>query len=177
MKCDDDKIYFAKIRPEATIPTKKQEDAGYDVYACFDGNYFVIEPYATRPVPTGIASAISPKYYIQVEERSSTGKLGIKRNAGVIDSGYRGEYFILTYNTNNVPLVITKLNLDEIPNEFMVDGKTYHKGSTIFYPASKAICELVVHILPSLETVELSYDDLLKIESERGTGGFGSSGK
>ena len=174
---DETKIYFAKIKSNAVLPSKKLEDAGYDVYSCFDEDYFIIEPGQTRPIPTGIAAAFSSKYYVQVEERSSMGKLGIKKSAGVMDSGYRGEYLILTYNTNKKPFVISKLSEDVIPEIFEVNGKKYKKSEVILYPYKKAICQIVVHIVPELETVELNYDDLLKICSERGTGGFGSSGK
>lgn len=174
---DDDKIFFAKVKPNAVIPSKKKEDAGYDVYACFDEDYFVIEPFKTRAVPTGIASAFSSKYYAQVEERSSTGKLGLKKSSGVIDSGYRGEYLIMTYNTNDVPFVITKLETDEIPETFTVDEKVYNKNQVVLYPYKKAICQVVMHIVPCLEEAELPYEELLKISSERGTSGFGSSGK
>ena len=177
MIVENDKIYFAKIKPNAVLPTKKQEDAGFDVYACFDEDFFVIEPGATRPVPTGIASAFSSKYYMQVEERSSTGKIGVKKSSGVFDSGYRGEYFILTYNTNKKPFVISKLDENSISENFVVGEKEYAKNDVIFYPYKKAICQIVAHIVPKLEVSELSYEDLLKIESERGTGGFGSSGK
>ena len=173
----DDEIYFAKMKPNAIIPTKKQEDAGYDTYACFDEDFFVIEPYQTRAVPTGIASAFSSKYYIQVEERSSTGKIGMKKSAGVIDSGYRGEHLILTYNTNSKPIVISKIEESEILDTFEVDGKTYKKDEVLFYPYKKAICQLVVHVVPELKTSELEYSELLEIKSERGAGAFGSSGK
>ena len=170
-------IYFAKINPNAIIPSKKQEDAGYDIYACFEPDFFVIEPFKTRPVPTGIAAAFSSKYYAQVEERSSTGKNGIKKSAGVFDSGYRGEYLILTYNTNDKPFVISKLDVDDIPNEIVIDSKNYNKNDIIIYPYKKAICQLVLHILPNLEVEEISYENLLSIKSERGANGFGSSGK
>ena len=174
---DDNKIFFAKIKPNAVIPSKKKEDAGYDIYACFDEDYFVIEPFKTRAVPTGIASAFSSKYYAQVEERSSTGKLGIKKSSGVIDSGYRGEYLIMTYNTNDKPFVISKIEQDMMPETFEVDGKIYNKNEIVFYPYKKAICQIVMHIVPDLETNEISYDELLKFSSERGASGFGSSGK
>lgn len=177
MIVDDSKIYFSKLRPDAVIPTKKIEDAGYDVYACFDEEFFVIEPGKTRSVPTGIASAFSPKYYVQVEERSSTGKIGIKKSSGVFDSGYRGEYLILTFNTNSKPFVITKLDESQIPSTFTINGTEYYKDDVIFYPYKKAICQIVAHIVPELNVEELSYEELLSIQSERGTGGFGSSGK
>lgn len=174
---DENKIFFAKVKPNAVIPSKKVEDAGYDVYACFDEDFFVIEPFKTRAVPTGIASAFSSKFYAQVEERSSTGKLGLKKSSGVIDSGYRGEYLIMTYNTNEKPFVITKLDVSEIPETFEVCGKVYDKNNVIFYPYKKAICQVVLHIVPNLETNEIPYEELLKMSSERGTSGFGSSGK
>ena len=174
---DNNKIYFAKINPNATIPTKKAEDAGYDVYACFDDDFFVIEPLSTRPVPTGIAAAFSKDYYAQVEERSSTGKIGIKKSSGVFDSGYRGEYLILTFNTNNKPFVISKIDEQLLPNKITIQDKNYNKNEIIVYPYKKAICQLVLHVLPSLETSEISYEELLSIKSERGINGFGSSGK
>ncbi len=174
---NDDELYIAKMKDGAIIPTKRDEDAGYDIYPCFDGDYFVIDALKTRAVPTGIAMAFSKKYYAQVEERSSTGKLGIKRSSGVLDSGYRGEYLIMTYNTNTVPLVISKISENEMPDEFEVDGKTFKKAECVIYPSSKAICEIVFHEVPKLKTNEISYEDLLTIESERGANGFGSSKK
>lgn len=173
----ENEIAFAKIRETAIIPTKKLEDAGYDLYANFEEDYFVIEAGATRAVPTGIACAFSSKYYAQVEERSSTGKLGIKKSSGVMDSGYRGEYLIMTYNTNKKPLVISKVPFDEMSEDFEVDGVVYKKSECVVYPYTKAICEIVLHEVPVLETRELSYEELCSIASERGKRGFGSSGK
>lgn len=172
----ENEIFFAKIRPEAIIPTKKDEDAGYDMYANFEGDYFVIEAGKTRAVPTGIATAFSPRYYIQIEERSSMAKLGIKKSGGVFDSGYRGEYFIMTYNTNDKPFVIAK-NYDGVPTTFEVAGKTYYRDDVILYPSAKAICQMIVQEIPVLESKELSYEELCEIKSERGANGFGSSGK
>ncbi len=172
----ENELLFAKIRETAIIPTKKVEDAGYDLYSDIAEDYFVIEPGKTRPVPTGIAIAFSPKYYIQVEERGSMAKLGIKKSGGVFDSGYRGEYLIMTYNTNDKPFVIVK-DIDAVPTSFVVGGKEYYRDDVILYPSAKAICQLVVLEVPVLETKEIPYDELLKISSERGSGRFGSSGK
>ena len=109
------------------IPSKKEEDAGYDFYACFEEDFFVIEALSTKAVPTGIATAFSKKYYAQVEERGSTGKVGMKKSSGVIDSGYRGEWFIMTYNANNKPLIISKIPAEELAETFEFNGKTYNK--------------------------------------------------
>ena len=41
----DNDLYFAKVNPNAIIPSKRLEDAGYDLYACFDEDYMVIQPH------------------------------------------------------------------------------------------------------------------------------------
>ena len=33
------KIYFAKTKLDAIVPSKRKEDAGYDFYACFEDDY------------------------------------------------------------------------------------------------------------------------------------------
>lgn len=100
-----DTIKFAKLRENAIIPSKDVENAGYDIYGIFEGNNDenrIVKPHTTKLIPTGIACALPSKYYFQVEERGSTGSKGIKKSAGVIDSGYRGEIFIaITNSTNN----------------------------------------------------------------------------
>ena len=177
IKVNDDEIYISKIRPTAIIPTKKDEDAGYDFYADFDEDFFVIKPGETRAVKTGIAMAFSDKYYAQVEERSSMAKIGVKKSGGVFDSGYRGEYLIMTYNTNDKPFIISKNPIDELDEEFEIDGLKYNKSDVILYPKTKAICQIVMQIVPKLESKEISYEELKAIESQRGTEGFGSSKK
>ncbi len=173
----NNEIYFAKIRPTAVIPSKKAEDAGYDMYSDFEGDYLVIEPYATKAVPTGIAIAFSPKYYIQIEEKSSFAKIGVKKSGGVFDSGYRGEYLIMTYNTNSKPFVISKKQVEDMGETFVFDGKEYKTSECIVHPQKKAVCQFILQEIPVMEEHEISYDELLGIKSERGVGGFGSTNK
>ena len=56
---NDNDLVFAKVRPNAIIPTKEKENAGYDIYACFEEDYIIIPRFSTRLIPTGIASAVS----------------------------------------------------------------------------------------------------------------------
>lgn len=167
-------LYFAKVKEDARIPSKRTEDAGYDIYACFSGSRFVIGPHKTELVPTGIASAITPDYYLQVEERGSTGSKGIKKSAGVIDSGYRGEIMIAITNTNDVPVVITK-TYDS--NGKPIDESDWTYVHPLLYPYDKAIAQLIVHPVPQMDVKEISYDNLKTIPSERGDGLLGSSNK
>ena len=177
MKLNDNELRFARIRESARVPEKRDEDAGFDLYADFAEDFFVIGAGETRPVPTGIAVAFSQKFYAQIEERSSMAKIGIKKSGGVFDSGYRGEYLIMLYNTNKKPFIISKTSAEELDDEFEIDGKLFKKADTIIYPYTKAICQIVMQEIPVFDVQEISYDELKEISSERGAGRFGSSKK
>ena len=164
------KIYFSKLRDGATIPTKRSEDAGYDVYACFDADYMRAAPHQTIVVPTGIASACGSDYFFRIAERGSTGTKGIGQRCGVIDSGYRGEWFIAMTNHSSAPLYFVKPEkIDELQKTLEPDA--------LIYPTSKAICQALVLPVPKTEVVELSYEELNQMESARCAGKLGSSGK
>lgn len=170
----DNILYFSKIRPTAIIPTKKDEDAGYDIYADIT-EPIVIHSGETKLIPTGIASAMSSNYYLQVEERSSIGAKGIKKSAGVIDSGYRGEIKIALTNTNKNAVVLANSERDFYKAVFECTGET-NIGWMALY-TNKAIAQLIVHRVYKMDVKEISYEELKKIPSTRGDGGFGSSGK
>lgn len=193
----EDALLFAKVRPDAIIPSKEDENAGYDIYANFKEDFIVIPSFTTKLIPTGIASAINKKYYAQLEERGSTGSKGIKRSCGVIDSGYRSEWFVALTNTNNLDIVISKLTLDELASKHgTIDeendvylkatdckDRTYIKFSdcsdenAIVYPYSKAIAQAIIHEVPQMNVSEIDYEVLKEIPSKRGTGSLGSSNK
>lgn len=178
-------IKFAKVRPDAIIPSKRNEDMGFDIYACFDEDYILINPHETKLIPTGIASACDPGYGFLLFERGSTGSKGIARRCGVIDSGYRNEWFVGLTNTTDSKLFISKLNSKELTEKLVIDKENpidWHITeneilNSIVYPYSKAIVQAI--IAPVLETneQELTYEDLKAIPSERGLGALGSSGK
>lgn len=103
-----EKLYFTKLSNYATIPTKRDEDAGYDIYPCFEEDIIIIPPLTTALISTGIATAFDKKWYAKILERGSTGSKGIKVSAGVIDSGFRGEWLVAITNSNNRCIVISK---------------------------------------------------------------------
>ena len=186
-------LVFAKVKPNAIIPTKEEENAGYDIYACFDEDYMVIPAHTTRLIPTGIAAAVCDKYYLQVHERGSTGSKGMKYGAGVVDSSYRGEIFICINNINYHSIIISKLDKDELFSKYSTTDCDGDKGIkygeddydyvyeldeyTVIYPYSKAIAQLIVHEVPKMNVQEISYEEWKAIPSKRGTGALGSSGK
>lgn len=158
-------IKFAKVRPDAKIPTKRLEDAGLDIYACFDEQSIIIRPHTTVMIPTGIASACDTGYCFVLKERGSTGTKGIAQRCGIIDSGYRNEWFIPITNTTSNTIMIAK---KEISDQNL-------NSATTIYPYEKAICQALIIPVPELDIEEYTYEELLKIPSKRGTGMLGSS--
>jgi dUTP pyrophosphatase len=163
----DDEIYWAKIKPEAIIPTKRLEDGCYDIYVCTDEEKIVIPPHEIVTIPTGIASAFSHKYRLDYQrERGSSGSVGLVPRCGQVDSGYRGEIFLKMQNTTLKYITISKTATEKFEDEF-----------DVIYPMSKAICQAALELVPVVTEKEISYEELLQIPSERGTGALGSSGK
>lgn len=160
-----DKIYFSKTKDGGIIPSKAQEDAGYDIYACIEEEITIL-PGEIKLIPTGIASAFSDDYYIQLQERGSTGTKGLSLRCGVLDSGFRNEWFVPINNTTTKPIIISP-DID----------KGYENNVVIVYSTKKAICQAVLLPVPKVEVEEITYEELLKITSKRGTGMLGSSGK
>ncbi|AGI11762.1 hypothetical protein X915_gp153 [Bacillus phage vB_BanS-Tsamsa] len=167
-------VFFARVHPDAVVPTKRDEDAGYDLYACVDevevaGNkkhWIVCKANETTLVSTGLAFALPKTHYLNAKhERGSTGKISMSVLAGVIDSGYRGEVF----------LAITPLHKDVIITSDVKE--TTLVGDSIYYPYSKAIAQATVDLVPNTKLTELTLEDLQKIESKRGTTKLGQSGK
>ncbi|HFJ9281536.1 TPA: dUTP diphosphatase [Bacillus cereus] len=127
----------------------KPGDSGFDLVAAEDT---IIWPGETKVVPTGLAFEVPPGYELQVRPRS-----GMTRNTklrvvlGTVDSGYRGEVGVLVDN-------------NERPISLNMKAHVIEKGTRI---AQGVIAPVVTaHFV---EVDELS-------ESDRGTGGFGSTG-
>lgn len=165
-----DTLYWAKVKEDAKVPSKRVEDAGYDLYPCFEEDYMEIAPLHTKLVPLGVASAFDSKYVLFLKERGSSGTKGIAQRSGVIDSGYRGEYMAPVTNVNDKPIRIAKKEIVDIWSE-------EEKAKYIVYPYEKAICQGVLLVMPQLDSQEVSYEELQNMKSERGTGKLGSSGK
>jgi len=175
-------VFFARIHPDAVVPTKRDEDAGYDLYACVepqkmaslndsydglkDGYVIVCPANKTTLVPTGLAFALPKTHYLNAKhERGSTGKISMSVLAGVVDSGYRGEVF----------LAITPLHKDVIITSQVTETLDLH--DRIYYPYSKAIAQATVDLVPNTKLTELTLEQLVRIESERGDTKLGQSGK
>ncbi|HDT6578833.1 TPA: dUTP diphosphatase [Bacillus cereus] len=127
----------------------KPGDSGFDLVAAEDT---IIWPGETKVVPTGLAFEIPPGYELQVRPRS-----GMTRNTklrvvlGTVDSGYRGEVGVLVDN-------------NERPISLNMKAHVIEKGTRIAQGV----------IAPVVTAHFVEVDELSK--SDRGTGGFGSTG-
>ena len=163
------KVLFAKVSPNAVIPSKREEDAGLDLYACIDDRNpygWQIDAHTTMMVPTGLIYACDKEWALILRERGSTGIVSLKIGAGVGDSGYRNELMVFLYNVLDKAMIIS-------PTE----AKVRETEKALFYPASKAIAQILVLPVPETEVIETSIDEIMSIGSERKLGLLGSSGK
>ena len=137
-----------KLVPDAVLPKKAHNsDAGYDLVAVSRS----IDEDGAVVYGTGLAFEIPDGYVGLVFPRSSIAKkdIALSNSVGVIDSGYRGE-------------VMAKFKfVDPLKHE------EYH-----WYCVGDRIAQLVIMKLPDIQVIEC--DELG--ESERGTGGYGSTG-
>lgn len=155
-------------------PHKNEEDLGYDVKAHFDTDQWVIPPHTTSLIPTGLYAAVPVRWGLIAKEKGSTGAIGMKCGAGVIDSGYRDEIFIAITNENDSFLIITK-----DPEVKKVTHGSYKfvecDCDAIYYPYKKGIAQLLLVPNPKSKGKKISIEELKAIPSIRGEGKLGST--
>jgi len=159
------KLGFKKIHPDAKLPSYAHEgDAGMDVYAVENVE---LNPFTPTLVKTGLIAEIPTGYEIQVRPRSGLAlKQGITvfNSPGTVDAGYRNEIgVILIWEPKCLYRPVEGYGVLEIDStEFA--SKMIHKGDRI--------AQLVLTPVTRCEPVEISEVS----DTERGTGGFGSTG-
>ena len=152
-------IQVKKLNKAATTPTRnKSNDAGIDLYALEDVFVAVGE---TAIVKTGIAVLVPEGFVGKIEDRSSMAAKGLKTGGGVIDAGYAGEVSVVLNNISHGGSYQNELyNIDKIDFGYQVK-------------AGDRVAQLLIYKVetPSIELVKQLWD------SERGSDGFGSSGR
>lgn len=150
-------IRFKKLVPEAQTPYKKIDvDAGFDLYATS-----IEETPEYIQYNTGIAVEIPEGYVGLVFPRSSVTKydLMLKNCVGVIDASYRGEIMCRFYGTKTI------------------NYNVGNKGATIYggkkYEVGERVAQMVFLELPKITLIEA--EELS--DTQRGSGGFGHTGK
>ncbi len=141
------RMEIKRLDPGLPLPRyAHQGDAGLDLYATTE---VTLQPHQRELIPTGIAVAIPEGYAGFVQPRSGLAirhGLSLVNTPGLIDSHYRGEIKVIA------------VNLDA--------------SAPITISRGDKVAQLVVQ---PVATVELAEVDLLD-STERGEGGFGSTG-
>ncbi|HWE32017.1 MAG TPA: dUTP diphosphatase [Solirubrobacteraceae bacterium] len=136
-----------RLDPRAVLPTRAYDgDAGLDLYAL---EAVTLGPGERAAVPTGIAVEIPAGQAALILPRSGLAArhgIALVNAPGLIDSGYRGEVRVLLLNTD--------------------------RAAAYDVRAGDRIAQLLLVRYQAPDVVEVE----ALAESERGGGGFGSSG-
>lgn len=143
------KIKIKKLKETAVIPTRATEyAAGYDLYACIDETV-VIAPHTTEKIGTGLSVAIPDGYFGAIFARS-----GLAAKEGLRPANCVG------------------VADSDYRGEYIVAIHNDTDGVRKIEPQER-IAQLVVMPFLAIEFEEA--EELTK--TERGAGGFGSTGK
>ena len=157
-----------KLVPEAVLPSQaKQGDAGYDVVALDDGTWSKDGTYIEYR--TGIAIEPPFGHHTELFPRSSISKyeLLLCNSIGLVDNGYRGE---VVFRFKYVPAI--EIHLVPAVSGHSVSTLVPMNKLPIIYKKGDKIGQIVIRKTNEMPVVEV--DDLST--TERGTGGFGSTG-
>lgn len=143
-------IKIKKIKENAVIPTRgSMQAAGYDLYACLETDKFDIAPHRTEKIGTGLSIAVPDGYFGAIFARS-----GLALKQGLRPANCVG---VADSDYRGEYIVALHNDTDEI--------KTVENG--------ERIAQLVIMPYLSVQFIETDSLD----ETERGSGGFGSTGK
>ena len=141
-------VEVKRLNPDAPIPQFARDgDAGCDLTTMDEVE---IAPQGTVMVHSGISVAIPRGFEGTLRPRSGmAAKRGVTlANApSTIDSNYRGEIMIPLYNQGH---------------------------ETVVVKAGERVCQLLIKLQPEPQFVEV--DEFTERDTNRGAGGFGSSG-
>jgi dUTP pyrophosphatase len=160
----------ASSAADAGLDPARAGDAGIDLIACEDVD---LPPGGRVAVPAGIRIALPEGVEGQVRPRSGQALrqgLGCLNSPGTIDPGYRGPVKVILYNAEPA---VTSEELDGPPGELIDRLARGIEQRTIHVRRGERIAQLVFARFerPAIELV-----DHLPEDTERGAGGFGSTG-
>lgn len=167
-------IKISKLVPEAVIPSySKPGDAGMDLVAVskeYDKNGNV-------SYGTGLAFEIPDGYVGLLFPRSSNSKqdLILSNSVGVIDAGYRGEVSVKFKPSVRYKQISDKFFDTYVPS---TPGSIFEDSAdeqVREYAIGDRIGQIMIIPRPFVQFTEVPYEELTT--TERGTGGYGSTGK
>jgi len=174
------KVKIKKLHPDTVIPKySKPGDAGMDLVAV----NLEISKEGILTYDTGLSFEIPEGYFGMVTLRSSVYKtdLTLTNHVGIIDSQYRGSVmFKFALSQNLIDFAYEEETFQErlkegealfYGSEYSAHWKVPHVAEV--YKVGDRIGQLIIMPYPHIEFEEV--DELS--ETERGTGGYGSTGK
>lgn len=141
------KVEFVKVNDRACLPVRSTNGAaGYDLTSCED---VVIGAHSQRMISTGLVMQMNMEdCYARVAPRSGlAAKNGIDVLAGVIDKDYRGVIQVILYN---------------------------HGEHDVTIKSGDRIAQLIFERIYLPSVVETNAEKVA--DTDRGAGGFGSTG-
>lgn len=173
-KQQDLKVRIKKLHPNAVIPTYAHDtDCGLDLTAISK----TFDEYGNVVYGFGLAFEIPEGYAGFIFPRSSNHKRGLllTNSVGVIDAGFRGEV-TAKFATRKWLAQPEKL-IERIRYFIKGDYSGRLNSFAVFnernYEIGDRVAQMVILPYPKVEFVEV--DELS--DTERGTGGYGSTGK
>ena len=160
----------ASSAADAGLDPARAGDAGIDLIACEDVD---LPPGGRVAVPAGIRIALAEGVEGQVRPRSGQALrkgLGCLNSPGTIDPGYRGPVKVILYNAEPA---VTSEELDGPPGELIERLARGIEQRTIHVRRGERIAQLV---FAKFERPIIELVDHLPEDTERGAGGFGSTG-
>jgi dUTP pyrophosphatase len=155
-------VHVKRFTKTAKLPEHAHKgDAGIDVFADYEYNKdgkittsrYMIRPGQTKKISLGIGIELPDGYFADLRGRSGwQTNSPFKAVLGTIDNGYRGILKCAVYNVSQNPLNIVQI-----------------------FPGDK-IGQLVFHKMPAKIKIE-DVDKFDNPETDRGSKGFGSTGK
>jgi len=160
----------ASAAADAGLNPARVGDAGIDLIACEDVDLL---PGGRVAVAAGIRIALPEGVEGQVRPRSGRALrqgLGCLNSPGTIDPGYRGPVKVILYNAEPA---LTLEELDGPPGELSARLERGIAERTIHVRRGERIAQLV---FARFERPVIELVDHLPEDTERGAGGFGSTG-
>jgi dUTP pyrophosphatase len=164
-------VKIKRLSEDAVIPKYAHEgDAGFDLVAAED---VIIEPGETKIIPTGLAIQLPPNYEMQIRPRSGiTLNTHLRVQLGTVDSGYAGPIGVIVDNTaRNIDGTTPRVRNLKGKTEYLGGEEYYDKYSYIIRKGDR-IAQAVINQVEQAQFFVVGELD----ETERGAGGFGSSG-
>lgn len=177
-------VKIKRLHPDAVIPKYATDlAAGFDLVAIDD---VIIAPGETKLIPLGFAVEIPEGFEMQIRPRSgvtATTKLRVANSPGTVDGDFRGEVRVIVDNI--VRPQISDINSDRREIEYwktdfvtQLDGNDvkldWHVRLKRTYIIRKGDRVAQGVIAPVYRADFIEVDELG--ETERGDGGFGSTG-